>query len=143
MRIHRILYLPPSSVFRSLKTSQVKTRPYPEVNFEVAASAKFAVADLEGDSHLVVRMEEFVKAFARMCLELDVVGDARTQQCRNGNEYSKDHIWLELSAVVVCVRKCHLDAFPGPLPNSPLEGGGPGIGPQKSTKPFFRRSPRH
>lgn len=74
----------------------MKTWLYPEVNFEIATSAKFAVADLECDCHLVIGMEEFVKAFSRMCLELDIVRDASTQQCRNGNEYSEDHIWLEV-----------------------------------------------
>ena len=57
----------------------MRTGLYPKVNFKVTTSSKFAVTDLEGDSHFIVRMQEFVKAFSRMCLELNVVGDASTQ----------------------------------------------------------------
>lgn len=33
-----------------------------------------------------------MKAFSRMCLELNVVGDASTEQRRNGDKYSENHI---------------------------------------------------
>jgi hypothetical protein len=94
MGIQRILYLHSSLAFRSLKINQLRTRLYPEVNFEVTASTKFAVADLEGDSHFVIGMQEFVKAFSRMRLELDIMSDGSSQQRRNGNEYSEDHFWF-------------------------------------------------
>lgn len=46
---------------------------YPKVNIEVSAAAEFAVADLEGDGHLVVRVQLLMEALARVRLELDVV----------------------------------------------------------------------
>jgi hypothetical protein len=62
-----------------------------------------------------------------MCLELDVVGDASTQQCRNGNEYSGDHIWLDVGrgSGCICVLKDHI-----PWPDSPLHVGAE-IGPRE------------
>jgi hypothetical protein len=47
---------------------------HPEVNVQVSATAKLAVADLEGDGHLVVGVQLLVEAFARVGSELDVVG---------------------------------------------------------------------
>lgn len=53
---------------------------YPEVNVEVAGAAKLAVADLEGDGHLVAAVEVLVEALAAVGGELDVVGGGGAQQ---------------------------------------------------------------
>ena len=37
---------------------------YPEIYLEVAASAKLPIADLEGDGHLVIFVEDLVKALS-------------------------------------------------------------------------------
>lgn len=59
---------------------------HPEVNVQVAATAKFAVADLEGHGHLVVGMELLVEAFARVGLELDVVGRGEADEIAEGGD---------------------------------------------------------
>lgn len=65
------------------KNCQQKT--YPEVNVEVSTATKLAIADLEGDSHSVVRVQLLVEAFARVCLQLDVVcrtdGEETAESC--------------------------------------------------------------
>lgn len=52
---------------------QLGKEAYPEVNVEISATTKLAIADLEGDGHPVVRVQLLVEAFARVCLQLDVV----------------------------------------------------------------------
>lgn len=63
-------------------------RTYPEVDLDVATASKFAVANLEGDGHPVVRVEKFVKALACVGAELDVVsiGDASQDTQSRCNE---------------------------------------------------------
>jgi len=51
----------------------MKRTTYPEVNVEVSTATKLAIADLEGDGHSVVRVQLLVEAFARVCLQLNVV----------------------------------------------------------------------
>lgn len=59
-----------------MRLSRYKTRgaeSYPEVNVEVACAAKLAVADLEGDGHLVVLVEALVEALDATGRQHDVV----------------------------------------------------------------------
>lgn len=49
------------------------TESYPKVNVEVACAAKLAVADLEGDGHLVVLVEALVEALDATGRQHDVV----------------------------------------------------------------------
>lgn len=53
---------------------------YPEVDVEVAGAAELAVADLEGDGHLVVAVQLLVEALAAVGGQLDVVGGGGPQQ---------------------------------------------------------------
>lgn len=46
---------------------------HPEIHIQIPTAAKLPIADLEGDGHLVVRMQNLVEALPRMRLELDVV----------------------------------------------------------------------
>lgn len=46
---------------------------YPEINVQVAGTAKLAIANLEGYRHLIIAVEVFVEALAAMSWELDVV----------------------------------------------------------------------
>lgn len=62
---------------------------HPEVNLQVAAAAKLAVADLEGDGHLVVLVQGFVEAFALVSLHLDVVGRGIRQQAARRSEHGE------------------------------------------------------
>ncbi len=65
------------------------TIAYPKVNLQVPAAAKFPVADLEGDCHLVVLVKRFVEAFALVCLHLDVVRQRVLQQATRRSEKGK------------------------------------------------------
>lgn len=47
--------------------------PYPEVNIEVACATELAIANLEGDGHLVVPTQGLVEAFESVGGEDDVV----------------------------------------------------------------------
>jgi hypothetical protein len=59
---------------------------YPEINVKVSTATEFAIANLEGDGHSVIRVQLLVEAFARVCLQLDVV-------CRaDGEETAKGYI---------------------------------------------------
>lgn len=53
---------------------------YPKVNIEVASAAKLAVADLEGDGHLVIAVQRLVEALAAVGGQLDVVGESRVDE---------------------------------------------------------------
>lgn len=50
---------------------------YPEVDLDVAATAKLLVANLEGNGHLVIGVECLVEAFARVRSQLNVVGSRK------------------------------------------------------------------
>jgi hypothetical protein len=72
---------------------------YPEVNIEVSTATKLAIADLEGDGHSVIRVQFLVEAFARVCLQLDVV-------CRtDGKETAKGGIEESEDEHVCCLWK--------------------------------------
>lgn len=62
---------------------------HPKVNFQIAAAAKFPVADLEGNCHLVVLMQRLVEAFALVGLHLDVVGGGQREEAARRGENSK------------------------------------------------------
>lgn len=55
---------------------------YPKVDFQIAAAAELAVADLIRHGHLVVSVEVLVKALAGMCLHLDVVRGCEAYQAK-------------------------------------------------------------
>lgn len=55
-------------------SSTASAATYPKVDLQIAAAAKLAVTDLEGDRHLIVAVQCLVEAFARVGAELDVVG---------------------------------------------------------------------
>lgn len=75
----------------------------PEINVEVATTAKFTVANLEGDGHLVIGMKLLVKAFARVCLQLNVVrGSNGEQATKGGVEESKDK--HDCCCLALCLR---------------------------------------
>jgi hypothetical protein len=77
-------------------------KTYPEVNIEVSTATKLAIADLEGDGHSVIRVQLLVEAFARVCLQLDVVCRAdgkETAKC--GIEESEDEHVCCLWRIVV------------------------------------------
>jgi hypothetical protein len=64
----------------------LRQETYPKVNVEVSTTTELAIADLEGDGHSVIRVQLLVEAFARVCLQLDVV-------CRaDGKEAAKSGI---------------------------------------------------
>jgi hypothetical protein len=56
---------------------------YPEVDVQIAGTAKLAVTNLKGDGHFVVGVQLLVEAFSRMCLEQDIV---RRSDAREGQE---------------------------------------------------------
>lgn len=80
---------------------------YPEINLQVSASTKLPVADLEGDGHLIVRVQLFVEAFPRVRFHLDVVGGGKAQQategCKgsNGGEQHLENVLLT-GGMLVC-----------------------------------------
>ncbi len=57
-------------------------RSYPEVDVEVPGAAELAVADLEGDGHLVVLVQRLVEALATVGRELDIVAAAACNRPR-------------------------------------------------------------
>lgn len=63
---------------------------YPEIQVQVSTSAKLAVADLEGDSHLVVGVQHLVETLARVRLELDVVCMAEHHAGQEHQEGAED-----------------------------------------------------
>lgn len=63
---------------------------YPEINIQISTTTKLPVAHLEGNSHLVVLVQDFVEAFPRMRLELDVVRIAEGEQGQNCQEESDE-----------------------------------------------------
>jgi hypothetical protein len=78
--VGRVLDLPLVSFCRAYTNStslemeiNFKERTNPKVYVQVSTAAKLAVADLESDCHLVVRVQLLVEAFARVRLELNVV----------------------------------------------------------------------
>lgn len=62
-----------ASVRRTHDDVVEREETHPEVELDVATASKFAVADLKGNGHSIIRMKEFVKAFAGMSAQLDVV----------------------------------------------------------------------
>lgn len=61
------------SVLRVSRWVGMLGRMYPEINVQIAGTAKLPVADLEGDGHLVVGVQLLVEALSRVRLEQDVV----------------------------------------------------------------------
>jgi hypothetical protein len=63
---------------------------YPEINIEVTCAAKLAIADLEGDRHLVIPVQGLVEALEAMGRQDNVVrggslkGDSRSEECPRG-----------------------------------------------------------
>lgn len=53
---------------------------YPEINVQVPAASKLAIAHLESHGHLVVGVELLVEAFSRVRAKLDVVGGGEANQ---------------------------------------------------------------
>ena len=47
--------------------------PYPEINFQISSAAKFPIADLEGDGHLVVFVELLMETFSAMGAHLNIM----------------------------------------------------------------------
>lgn len=55
----------------------------PEIYLQIPCAAEFSVPNLEGDGHLVIFVELFMKAFSGVGAEVDVVG------CDEGCEEEK------------------------------------------------------
>ena len=62
---------------------------YPKVNLDVSAAAKFSVANLEGDGHLVVLVKRFVETFTLVGLHLNAVRQRRRQQAARRSKKGK------------------------------------------------------
>ena len=75
------------------------TVTYPEVNVEVASTAKLAVANLVGDSHLVVTVKLLEEALAAVGGQLDVVGSDGLDERGGGGQQA-----IEKTGHYGCVR---------------------------------------
>jgi hypothetical protein len=65
---------------RSSGRVELEKLAYPKVDIQVSGTAKFSIADLEGDGHLVLIVKLLVETFAAMGRELDVVAQHSLQQ---------------------------------------------------------------
>lgn len=63
---------------------------YPEINVQVPTTPKLSVADLECHRHLVIFVQLFVKALARMRFHLDVVGIAGREEGGEDQKQARD-----------------------------------------------------
>jgi hypothetical protein len=77
---------------------------HPEINLQVPAASKLAVADLECDRHLVVLVQGLVEALALVGLHLDVVrGRERDEaaRCSEDGEGREQHDWRRAAVLWV------------------------------------------
>jgi hypothetical protein len=77
---------------------------HPEINLQVPAASKLAVADLERDRHLVVLVQGLVEALALVGLHLDVVrGRERDEaaRCSEDGEGREQHDWRRAAVLWV------------------------------------------
>jgi hypothetical protein len=61
----------PARVGRELMSAS----SYPEVNIQISSTTEFSIANLEGNSHLVLLVELLVETLAPVGRELDVVAE--------------------------------------------------------------------
>ena len=70
-----------------------RSNAYVEVDVQVSSTAKFSIADLKCDSHLIALVQFFVETFFRMRPQLDIVccGRPYPPSSRQGCEGAKSH----------------------------------------------------
>jgi hypothetical protein len=107
--LKQYVYLPSSVAVKEWSLDEVRQcTAHPEINLQIPASAKLAVADLEGNRHLVVLVQRLVEAFALVRLHLDVVRGGERDEAARGSEdgeRGKQHGWpraVSCCAVVLC-----------------------------------------
>lgn len=76
---------------------------YPEVNIEVACAAELAIANLEGNSHLVILAEVLVEAFEAVGRQDDVVCSSNLES--NGGGEERPRYRDDLHGDIMCIIK--------------------------------------